>query len=143
MNVDTKEIDRAVLGEIVFKDNALRRKLTRITGWYISIEILKEIIVWSRHSQEPILLDAPILYESKYLQYICFPIIVVYMSNENAQIRRIQVRDKLSTEEVKRRINSQMPISKKLAMADIKLKNDGDTDELRKSLIGQLYPYLL
>jgi len=143
LNPENKEIDRKALGAIVFNDAKLRRKLTSITGWYIGIEILKEVFVYSYYQKEPIVLDAPILFETKYLQWICFPIIVVYVTDESKQIKRVMKRDGLKEEEVAARMNSQMPTSKKLAMANIKLANDKEISDLRFNLINQLYPYML
>lgn len=139
----TKEINRKALGEIVFNDNAKRRRLTSITGRYIALEILKDLFILSRTATEPIILDAPILFESKYLKYLCFPIVVVDCDNEELQIKRVMARDNLKKEDIKKRIDSQMPISKKLKMADVKLINNGELADLRHSLINQLYPYLI
>lgn len=143
LDSNTKEIDRKALGAIVFNDNNLRRKLTRVTGFYIFVEIVSQIFLYSTKSNEAIILDAPLLFESKYLQYICFPIIVVYVSDQDVQLKRIIKRDGLSKEDALKRINSQMPINRKLSMAHIKLTNDGDIAELKNSLINQLYPYIM
>jgi len=143
LDSNKKEIDRKVLAEIVFNDKKLRGKLTMTTGWYISLEILKEIFVFSRTQREPIVLDAPLLFESKYLQYLCFPIIVTYMSDTDKQIKRVVNRGGITKEEASKRLSSQMPTEKKLAMADIKLNNEGDVEDLKRNLINQLIPYIM
>jgi len=143
LNQETKEIDRKALGAIVFNDSKLRKKLTGITGWYIGVEIVKQVFVYSYYQKEPIVLDAPILFESGYLRWICFPIIVVYVTDESKQIKRVIKRDGLKEEEVAARLKSQMPVSKKLALADIKLANDKEVSDMRFSLINQLYPYMM
>lgn len=143
LNPENKEIDRKALGAIVFNDPKLRKKLTGITGWYIAIEIIKQVFVYSCYQKEPIVLDAPILFETGYLRWLCFPIIVVYVADESKQIKRVMKRDGLKEEEVAARMNSQMPTSKKLALANIKLANDKEVSDLRFNLINQLYPYML
>ena len=72
-----------MLGEIVFINNVKRRQLETITGIYILLEILKEIFrnAWIKKI-DIMLLDAALLYESKYLKYLCFPVCVVYISDE-------------------------------------------------------------
>ena len=143
LDQNTKEIDRKALGEIVFNDKVLRGKLTRLTGWYISLEILKDIFVFSRTRKEPIVLDAPLLFESKYLQYICFPIIVTYINDTEKQLKRVVDRGGITKDEAAKRLSSQMPTEKKVAMAHIKLHNDGDVEDLKRSLINQLIPYIM
>lgn len=44
-------------------------------------EIIKEVYnIGFVKKEDVMVLDAPILYESKYLEYFCHPIIVVYLS---------------------------------------------------------------
>lgn len=64
---DSKEIDRASLGKLIFSNNSKRRWLTKTTGWYILLEILKEIWKNIRNKNNLILLDAPLLFETFYL----------------------------------------------------------------------------
>lgn len=51
-------------------------------GQLIVWEIIKEIFKSIFSKRNLILIDAPIMYESKLLPYFCFPIIVVGCSEE-------------------------------------------------------------
>jgi dephospho-CoA kinase len=55
------------------------------------------------------MIDAPILYETKVLEHLCFPIIVVGCSPE-IQLKRMVENRGLTEEEAKLRISSQMPL---------------------------------
>ncbi|EAR94236.3 dephospho-CoA kinase (macronuclear) [Tetrahymena thermophila SB210] len=137
------EIDRAELGKLVFNNPAIRKHVTQTTGWYIMLEILKEIYQIGFVKKENVmLLDAPILYETKYLEYICHPIIVVFLSQEQLQIERLVKRDKISEEEALKKIKSQMPISKKIEKADITICNDGTIEDMKKQ-VNRILPQLV
>ena len=48
----------------------------------------------------------------------------------------------MSIEDAEKRMKSQMPIGLKLKMADIKINNDGDLDELKAKVIKELAPFV-
>ena len=53
-------------------------------------------------------LDAPLLFETKILEYICFPIIVVYLADKKVQVQRLMERNEISEEEALQKIKSQI-----------------------------------
>jgi dephospho-CoA kinase len=53
-----------------------------------------------------VVLDAPLLFETKLLEYFCYPIIVVYCDNNQEQLRRLMSRNNLSEEDAMRKISS-------------------------------------
>ena len=56
-----------------------------------------------------VVFDAPLLFETKLLEYFCFPIITVACSEEN-ELQRLMKRDNLAKEDAEKRIKSQMGI---------------------------------
>lgn len=55
------------------------------------------------------ILDAPVLFETVFFKYICFPIVVVYVPEEEIIIQRIMKRNpEMSEEEIRTRIRNQM-----------------------------------
>lgn len=109
----------------------------------IALRILKYLFRYFMARETLVVLDAPILFETKYLRYLCYPIITVYITDENEQIKRIMKRDNSTKEEAIARIKSQLPISYKIANSDIALNNDTDVKELKQKLIVGLLPYVL
>ena len=86
-------------------------------------------------------LDAPLLFESKLLEYFCYPIIVVYCGNKHQeQLRRLMERNQLSEEDAMRKISSQMPITVKVRRADIAIDNSGTPKQLRKLVLDTAIP---
>jgi dephospho-CoA kinase len=63
----------------VFKDIEKRRKLNKMTWPRIFRRILVTLIrLKFKEKKHLVVLDAPLLFESKILEYFCYPIIVVY-----------------------------------------------------------------
>jgi len=106
------KIDRLKLGEQVFSDKNKRQKLNQITHPIIFKTLFWRIVTLRlQKKQSAICVDAPLLFESKLLEYLCYPIIVVYTDNEETQVQRIKKRNGFTEEEAVKRIKSQMPIS--------------------------------
>ena len=82
-SADGKSVDRTKLGEIVFKDHAKRRQLGKLINTPIFKMILKRIF-WLRviKREKYVVIDAPLLFESKVLEYFCCPIIVVAIADK-------------------------------------------------------------
>ena len=78
-----------------------------------------------------VVLDAPLLFESKILAYLCHPILVISIKDTEKQRDRLMDRNKdLSKDEAMQKIKSQMPIEDKIAKADIVLDNSGSKEDL-------------
>ncbi|KAJ0979842.1 hypothetical protein J5N97_015316 [Dioscorea zingiberensis] len=123
------EVDRALLGQIVFSDPDKRQLLNRLLAPYISSGILWEVVkLWLKGS-EVIILDIPLLFEAK-MDRFTKPIIVVWV-DPDTQLRRLMVRDGIPEEQAKNRINAQMPLHLKRTKADIVIDNSGSLDETR------------
>ena len=75
---DGKSVDRKRLGAIVFADKKKRDVLNGLTHGPIRVEILRQIFDYRVMKGELlVVLDAPLLFESKILEWFCFPILVV------------------------------------------------------------------
>lgn len=99
----------------MFSDPKKRALLNKITHWRIFREIFMAIFKNKiLKGLSKVVLDAPLLFETKILEHICHPIICVYISNEESQIQRLMTRNNFSREECLKRINSQFPISAKI-----------------------------
>ena len=104
----------------MFKNKEFRNQLTKGMGKHIMLEIGKRILsnIWNKRYL--MIIDAPILYETKVLEHICYPVIVVGCS-EQEQINRLGRRNNYSEEEARERIKSQMPLEAKRKKCQIYL----------------------
>jgi len=128
-------INRGKLGKIVFTNQALLKKLNKITHPEI-IKLIERKIHLAKdktQNQEKILIiDAALIYEAK-IDRLMDKIIVVYI-NENEQVKRLIKRNSLSKEEALQRIKSQMPMKEKIKMADYVIDNSNSLDETKKQV---------
>ncbi|MFA6321783.1 MAG: dephospho-CoA kinase, partial [Candidatus Omnitrophota bacterium] len=107
------------LGEVVFSDVALLRKLTGI----VHPEVIRKIrrSVEAAGKKDIVVIDAPLLIEANLSKLI--DKLVVVKCSKRRQIERCQEKFCLQKKEILRRIRNQMPLSKKLKMADIVIDN--------------------
>jgi dephospho-CoA kinase len=76
--VTNGKVDRTILGKLVFADSKQRRLLNRLTHSRIFKEILWRIFnLRVLQMQSLVVLDAPLLFETKILEYLTSPVIVV------------------------------------------------------------------
>ncbi|XP_006644165.1 dephospho-CoA kinase [Oryza brachyantha] len=128
--LENGEIDRARLGQIVFSDPAKRQILNRLLAPYISSGIFWEILKLWIKGCKVIVLDIPLLFETKMNQWT-HPVIVVWV-NEETQIQRLMSRDGCSEEQARNRINAQLALDWKKSEADIVIDNSGTLDETKE-----------
>ncbi len=111
----------------------------KITNYYIFKELLYQLYVnLIKKREKMVLIDAPLLYETKILQFICYPVIVVFLTDENLQIERLCSRDQITSEEAKKKIQSQMSLKDKMKKADVLVCNDSSVREMQEELLKKL-----
>lgn len=129
------EIDRGVLGGIVFSDRKELQALNSITHPFI-FEAIKDEIE-AKKNEKIIFLDIPLLFEEyeriKSYEIYFHEIWLVY-ADRDTQIDRLIKRNSLSTEEAVRRIDSQMSIELKRDKAGRIISNLGSIKDLEKYL---------
>jgi dephospho-CoA kinase len=131
-------LDRARLAQVVFGDKQARRDLEAIVHPFVRARIDEFFAALPAH--EPFgIADIPLLYETGRQRQFD-QVIVVATSPEN-QIARIMRRDGLSQDDAQRRIESQLPIDAKVALADYVIRTDGthaETDAQVGKLLAAL-----
>lgn len=141
LNKETGGIDRVKLGNIVFQQPAKRHVLEKLSHPRIFRRIFVKLFKLKCLQKKPlVVLDAPLLFETKILEYFCYPILVVSCDDSQKQLLRLMERNGLSEEEALRRISSQMPIGVKLNKADVKVDNSGSLADLDKNVTGKVIP---
>jgi len=131
--VATKDgkIDRAKLSQLIFEDPSKRKILNQLTHYRIFKAMLWEIISTRIFQMKDlVVLDAPLLYETGVLEHICYPIIVVHVSDIDEQVKRLIGRNAGSEGEALLKIKSQMPIKKKVERAHILIDNGKSMKEV-------------
>lgn len=131
--VDTKgNLDRKRLAKIVFADDSQLKLLNDILQPLIRQQIQKELQQFIAQGQEYIFLVAPLLFEENY-QSMCDEIMVVTVTLQN-QLQRLMSRDQLNEQQARRRIAAQWPLSRKIALADVVIDNDGTIAQTKAQL---------
>ena len=131
-------LNRVKLGDIIFHEPAKRKILNDIMHPAIRQEMLRQRDAYLEAGNKHVVMDIPLLFESK-LQHYVERIIVVSVSEE-VQLRRLMERNHLSEEDALARIRSQLPLSVKEQGADAVIYNNEDLaqteDQLKKILIS-------
>ena len=136
----SQEINRPLLGEIIFNAPERKEVLNRIVHPTVFEEIKRQTLAAQKEDPHAIIIhDVPLLMESG-VQSQYQPIILVY-TPENLQLSRLMARNGFSREQAMARIRSQIPIEEKRAQADIVIDNSGPPEETQaqaKQLLGRL-----
>lgn len=139
---DDGSLDRAALGSLVFEDAGARAALNRRIHPFIIFNMLSRLAVavflrW----ESVIVLDTPLLYESKTLLPFCSRVVVISCSPAQ-QLSRMLARDSvakgINEEDAKKRLESQIPLEEKVRRADVVIDNSGSEDDLKRSALRVL-----
>ena len=136
-----KKIDRVKLGNIVFTDKEKLAELNNIVHplvyqeWHVRLEKIGK-----KEKHAIVLSDIPLLFEGNMQNLFDLTILVLIAPKE--QICRLMARNGVSKEEAEKRLKSQMPISEKIALADIVIDNEGSIPETEKRA-GKVWQELL
>jgi len=117
-------LDRAALGAIVFADAGKRRVLEGILHPLILDEVDRRIEELERSDPHGlVIVEAALILELG--RQAEFDTLVVVWAEEEQQRRRTIRRDKLSVEEVDRRLDAQLPLTEKRDRAQFVIDNSG------------------
>jgi dephospho-CoA kinase len=122
-------LNREKLGERIFKSEEERKKLNSIIHPAIRNEMIRQKEQWISKGAGTVILDIPLLFESK-LQSFVEKIIVVSVTPE-IQKQRLIARNELNEQEAADRINSQLLMVEKEAGADAVIDNNGTIEETK------------
>lgn len=126
------EIDRQKLGSIIFHNDQKRLLLNQIVHPEVRKRMskLKEVAI--EKGANLVILDIPLLFESKLTDMVD-KTILVYV-DRRIQVERLMERNGLSYQEAEARINVQMPLSEKISLADAIIDNNGSLIETKRQL---------
>ncbi|MBT2648203.1 dephospho-CoA kinase [Bacillus sp. ISL-34] len=133
-------IDRVKLGSIIFNDQEKRLLLNSIVHPAVRNWMRLKTEAALSSGEETVFMDIPLLFESK-LTFMVDKTLLIYV-DEQVQLQRLMNRNGLSETEALARINSQMPLADKKALADAVIDNNGDINETKrqvKSILSEWY----
>ncbi|MEF2093711.1 MULTISPECIES: dephospho-CoA kinase [Peribacillus] len=133
-------IDRVKLGSIIFNDQEKRLLLNGIVHPAVRNWMRLKTEAALSSGEETVFMDIPLLFESK-LTFMVDKTLLIYV-DEQVQLQRLMNRNGLSETEALARINSQMPLADKKALADAVIDNNGDINETKrqvKSILSEWY----
>ncbi|CCW61997.1 unnamed protein product [Phytomonas sp. EM1] len=139
----TGTLRREALGKIIFNNAKARRDLAKIMNGPIYRSILAHIAyhwwkgLW-HGSTDPyvVILDAPTLFESGFFTFFISNSLVIACS-EQMQVERLHVRNGLSEEEARSRIQCQMPLEQKRKLAGYVIENNEVGLDVLKKKVGE------
>jgi dephospho-CoA kinase len=132
-----RAINRKALARIVFSSPKLLAKLNRVVHPEV-VRIIKHKVAAS--GKKMVILDVPLLIESG-LDSLVDSIIVV-KAGRNAQIQRAKRKFKIKESDILLRIRAQIPLRKKMRVADFIIDNNGTVDNTRKQ-VGEIMNSLI
>lgn len=125
-------LNRQQLGQRVFDDPAARQELDRIVQPLIKDTIWQAVDNLRRQGVANVVLDVPLLFEAGY-DTDCDLVVVVRVSPATG-LRRLMARNGYSRAAAQARIAAQLPLSVKVAKADVVIDNDGSREETRRQV---------
>ena len=126
-------LDRSRLGTIIFNDPSEKQWLEQQIHPYVRQRIETEL---SQQTEPVILLVIPLLFEAKMTDLVTE--IWVVACSPQQQLLRVMQRDDLNESEARSRIAAQMPLSEKIAQADIVIRNEGSLSDLEQQVAQHL-----
>jgi dephospho-CoA kinase len=128
------EINRSVLGDLIFNDPRKKQLLNRIVHPHVRRETNRQLKDMENSSPDTIaVLDIPLLFEAEMHKDLS-EVIVVY-APEHIQVKRLMKRDNISEADAVARVRSQMPIEEKKNRATIVIDNSGTMQDTRKQTL--------
>lgn len=117
-------LDRKALGAVVFGDAQKRKALEAITHPRIFARSMELLAEHANDGAPYAMYEAALLVENG--SHRMFAALVVVAAKRDTQLRRIVARDGLSSADAEARLDAQLPLDQKIAVADHVIWNDGD-----------------
>lgn len=126
-------INRDKLAKIVFRKRQDLRKLEEIIHPLVVREIAGRLgKIENSRKDEIVVIDAPLLIEVGLAKKV--DTLIVVKLNRTGQIARSLKQKGLSRAQILKRIRSQLPLSKKIAIADYVIDNNGKKNDTRRQV---------
>lgn len=118
-------LDRTALGDLVFNNPREKQWLESQIHPFVRDRFSQEL---QRTHNNTVVLAIPLLFEAKLTEIVTE--IWVVICDRSRQISRLQQRNGLTLSQAQARIDSQLPLSQKAALADVAIDNNADLQHL-------------
>ena len=134
------EIDRNILGQVVFNDPARLQELNALVHPEVIRSILEQLDRMEQtHPPSKAVVDASLMIESGFHKQ--FKHLIVVSCGVDQQVERLMTRNRLSRAQALQRIGLQWPLQAKLPLATVVIDNSGTLEQTRRQvdrLLGTL-----
>lgn len=128
------EVNRRALGAKVFGNPQAMEKLNAIAWPRICQRLIEGIEEERRKGTQVVVLDAAVLIEAGWTALA--DEVWVVTAPETDVVRRLQSRNNLTEEQVRARMDSQMPAKERVKHAHVVVENDGNLEDLRRKVMA-------
>jgi dephospho-CoA kinase len=125
-------LDRRRLARVVFEDPRAREDLNAITHPLIAAKGAERIRALQSTAAQYIVYEAALLVEGG--SYKAFSALIVVAVEPVTQLARLMARDGSTEEEARARISSQLPLARKIEVADYVIRNETTLEALREQV---------
>jgi dephospho-CoA kinase len=129
---DAGRLNRAKLGARVFGDEAQRRRLNAILHPRIGMQTARYVQRAREEGLRAVVYEAALLVENRLHEG--FDLLIVVTADPAVQRARLMARDGFDEAQAQQRLDAQLPLSEKVAAADIVIDNSGSPDALAREV---------
>jgi len=126
---EDRSINRKKLGDIVFADLKLLKKLNRFTHGAVAERISEKLDILRNLGADLIVIEAVVPIQNGFLDLA--DTVWVVLADERIRKKRIMARNNYSEQEAEQRIKAQMSDKMYISVADKIIYNNGTVEELR------------
>lgn len=137
---DEGRLDRKKVGELVFGDEEARETLNAIMHPRIGAAGARHIQGYRDHPAPYVIYEGALLVETGANK--AFSALIVVSADESVQRLRLIARDGYTVSEANARIESQLPLARKVEVADYVVTNNGNLESTREQ-VTQVHEQLL
>lgn len=130
------ELNRRILGALVFNDPTALKALNSIVHKHVSVEMKKKAEEYRAEGADFAVLDVPIPIEDGFFDTADYVWAVV--ANDDLRIERLMARSGLNEKEAAARIGSQLSNREYSELADVTIDNEGTYEELERLVLYEL-----
>jgi dephospho-CoA kinase len=125
-------LDIKALSEIVFKSSKFQNNLNQIIWPEILKKISTKTVLAQKSKKKLFIVDAALLLEANFQNY--FDSTLLITAKKSIRYSRVLIRNNIPKEQIKNRMNLQMPEIEKQALANYTIENNDGVLELNKKL---------